>query len=88
MVNRVKEKIKDEKLVENILVPGLILGIRSSYMGINKEEQNKIKVDMKQDLLIRYVGEVVGTVLDKVRDKVDLDKFMGEYILPQLMKED
>ncbi|MCD3296181.1 ferritin-like domain-containing protein, partial [Clostridium botulinum] len=88
MVNRAKEKIKDEKLVENILVPGLVLGIRSSYIGINKEEQNKIKVDMKQDLLIRYVGEVVGTVLDKVRDKVDLDKFMGEYILPQLMKEE
>ncbi|MCD3194027.1 ferritin-like domain-containing protein [Clostridium botulinum C] len=88
MVNKAKQKIKDEKLVENILVPGLVLGIRTSYMGINKEEQNKIKVDMKQDLLIRYIGELVGGVLDKVREKVDLDKFMGEYILPQLMKED
>ncbi|EDS76312.1 putative rubrerythrin subfamily [Clostridium botulinum C str. Eklund] len=87
MVIRAKQKIKEERVVEDIIVPGLVLGIRNSYIGINKEKQSKLKMDMKQELLVSYVGEVVGNVMDKVREKVDLDKFVEEYILPQLTKE-
>ncbi|KEH87242.1 rubrerythrin [Clostridium novyi A str. BKT29909] len=86
MILRAKQKVKEERIVEDIIVPGLVLGIKNSYVGVDKEKQDKFKVDMKQELLVNYVGEVVGIAMDKVREKVDLDKFVEEYVIPNLIK--
>lgn len=86
MILRAKQKVKEERIVEDIIVPGLVLGIKNSYVGVDKEKQDKLKVDMKQELLVNYVGEVVGVAMDKVREKVDLDKFVEEYVIPNLIK--
>lgn len=87
MIKVAKQKIKDNKIVENIIVPGVVLGIRSSYMGINNNEKNKAKIEMKQDLLVSYIGEVVGSLMDKLRGKFEIDNFMTGYVLPELLKE-
>lgn len=86
MILRAKQKVKEERIVEDIIVPGLVLGIKNSYVGVDKEKQDKLKVDMKQELLVNYVGEVVGVAMDKVREKFDLDKFVEEYVIPNLIK--
>ncbi|KGN03473.1 rubrerythrin [Clostridium novyi A str. 4570] len=86
MILRAKQKVKEERIVEDIIVPGLVLGIKNSYVGVDKEKQDKLKVDIKQELLVNYVGEVVGVAMDKVREKFDLDKFVEEYVIPNLIK--
>lgn len=86
MILRAKQKVKEERIVEDIIVPGLVLGIKNSYVGVDKEKQDKLKVDMKQELLVNYVGDVVGVAMDKVREKFDLDKFVEEYVIPNLIK--
>ncbi|GEM_PF-385519 len=86
-LDKAKEKIKEEKIFENIVIPGIILGVRNAYSINNEKAESRDILNMKQDIATRYIAEGVEILLGKVKEKVDLESFFQQYILPQLIKD-
>lgn len=84
-IDKAKEKLKEEKILENIIIPGIILGVRSAYSL--KSEESREKLEIKQELLTNYVADAVELLLNKVKEKVDVDTFFQQYIVPQIIKD-
>lgn len=84
-MDKAKMKFKEEKVLENIVIPGIILGVRSAYAI--KNEVTRDKPEIKQELLTNYVADIVELLLNKVKEKVDLESFFQQYIVPQIIKD-
>jgi rubrerythrin len=86
-IDKAREKLKEEKILENIVIPGIILGVRNAYSLKGERIDSKDRLDIKQDVATKYVADVVELLLGKVKEKVDLESFFQQYVVPQLIKD-
>ncbi|MGY0372450.1 ferritin-like domain-containing protein [Clostridium sp. JNZ J1-5] len=85
-LEKVKEKLKDENILEEIIIPGIMMGIRSVYFADKNDDTSDLKVDIKQDILVKYVAILVAYILEKTKDKFDLEDLFEKFIIPQVLK--
>jgi rubrerythrin len=83
--DKAKEKFIEENMLEEVIIPGIMAGVRSVYMEDNKKE-NKEKLNIKQDVLVNCLGELTESALTKLKEKVDIEGFVQKYIIPQLVE--
>lgn len=78
--NKAKNKIQKENILEEVIMPGIVLGIKNTYMSDDKDkEKTRTNVDFKQDILVKYIASSVELLYDKFTEKVDLDKMFEKY---------
>ncbi|KYH30118.1 MULTISPECIES: ferritin-like domain-containing protein [Clostridium] len=83
--DKAKEKFIEENMLEEVIIPGIMAGVRSVYMEDDKRE-NKEKLNIKQDVLINCLGQLTESALTKLKEKVDIEGFVQKYIIPQLVE--
>lgn len=84
-LDKAKEKFKEENLLQEVIIPGIMMGVKNVYMVDEIPKETRGKVNIKEDVLVNCLGEVTELALRKVKDKVDIEGFFEQYILPQLI---
>lgn len=85
-LEKVKEKLKDENILEEIIIPGIMMGVRSVYSADKNDDISEVRVDIKQDVLVKYVAILVAYVLEKTKGKFDLENLFEKFIMPEVLK--
>ncbi|QGU95018.1 ferritin-like domain-containing protein [Clostridium bovifaecis] len=85
-LNRAKEKFKEENILEEVIIPGIMLGIKNTYLVKNDEEGTRDRVNIKEDVLVNYLGELTEMALKKLKEKVDIEGLVQQYVIPQLIE--
>lgn len=84
---KAKDKFIEERILEDILIPGVVQGVKNVYF-IDKKETDMRKGDnFKQDIGVRYVSGLVESLLRKVNEKVDVEEFFNQYVIPEIFKD-
>lgn len=84
VLSKTKEKLKEQNIMEEIIMPSLILGFKRSYM--NDDEKIKTKINIKKDVVVSYISEIVEYGLDKVKEKIDIDDIFEKCVIPQILQ--
>lgn len=81
-----KRKFKDENVLEDVIIPGVVLGLKRAYIEDNLDK-NEDKAKARKELLVSCLGDFTEAALNRLKNKVDIDSIVQEYVIPQLSKE-
>jgi len=84
---KAKGKFIEERILEDILIPGIVQGVRNVYFTDKKEGYMRKEENFKQDIGVRYVAGFVENLLRKVNEKVDVEEFFNNYVVPEIFKD-
>lgn len=84
---KAKDKFIEERVLEDILIPGIVQGVKNVYFIDKKEAYMRKEDNFKQDIGVRYVAGFVENLLRKVNGKVDVEEFFNHYVIPEIFKE-
>lgn len=84
-IGKAKEKFVQERVLEEVLIPGIIQAVKNVYFKEENCDKMRGKIDIKQDVLVRYVEAFTENILGKVKEKVDLEALFERYIVPELL---
>ncbi|KOA21091.1 rubrerythrin [Clostridium homopropionicum DSM 5847] len=84
---KAKDKFIEERILEDILIPGIVQGVKNVYFADKKEADMRKEDNFKQDIGVRYVSGLVENLLRKVNEKVDVEEFFNHYVIPEIFKD-